>query len=147
MTASRARESAITQALDRVAAETGKSPLDRSALQQELRQLDRLASDDVRIVAARARLELALGRPQQAWRTIAPYATALDAAPAALEVGAEASLAEYAHAGDLQAARQAVAMAGRLYERVGTPQALFLTWRAALHARQPDELDRIAAHR
>lgn len=120
---------------------------DREGMTAHLRALGKhpLFETEPRLVRARARLELALDRPQNAAAVLENVASSGEATAEDLALAAEAHGRMHAFAGKVEDAFRAMSDAERASEKLGgDPALLFKAWQYAVRAGHRDDSARIA---
>jgi hypothetical protein len=142
----RAEEAQIEQLLETSQGVLSAAQLDAAAAQAALRALKdhRLGDADARLVMARARLLLALGRFQQAWDAVAPLALAFEPAPAERLVAARILQRLHGLRGDAMLAGQSADLAEGHYEVTGDVESAFLAWQSARRAGRAEQAAALA---
>lgn len=137
----RAEEAQIAQLIEASQAVLSAAQLDGAAAQAALRGLKdhRLGDADPRLVLARARLLLALGRFQQAWDAVTPLALAFEPSPPERLVAARILQRLHGLRGDASLAGQAADLAEGHYEATGDVESAFLSWQSARRAGRPEQ--------
>jgi hypothetical protein len=137
-------ETEIAALVGEANAELGREELVRSAAAAlSGRIANHAAARDPRLISARARLELALDRVQNAWELHAELATR-DPTPEDLLLSALILKRRGGLRGELGDAETAMRSAAAHTDRTGDPGSLFLAWQCAVRAGLPDQVSRFA---
>lgn len=110
--------------------------IDREGVLEALKDVEAMLDSDVgrdnpELIGARARLQLALGRADQAWETIGTIAQTPGAAGADLWIGARTAARLHAESGDSDWGTKALGLSRLAFEASGDPAAAFLGWQIA----------------
>lgn len=118
----------------------------RDALSGLVRRVgsDPLGEQDPRLVRARARLELALGRPRNAWDLLQASATSADATVDDLALGARISARMADLAGDRAQMERALVLAERAANARAEREDLSFAWRVASRLGRAEDAGRFA---
>lgn len=122
-----------------------REPRNTADLQAELRQIDQALrdGDSVELRLLRGRIQLELGRLQDAWDTVADLALAPGGAPPAHELGARIMQAWHAQSGERQHAAQAFALAERHALETGSIESGFRAWQGAVRSDRSEDAARL----
>ncbi|MEM7198680.1 MAG: hypothetical protein AAF628_00325 [Planctomycetota bacterium] len=145
-TEARAAEAEVAALLRTAEIELGRPEQDRGGVTTILRQISEheRSAEEPRLVRAAARLQLALGRVQQAWDTESALALEVEPQPEDLALGAQILLQLHAVRGDDADVGRALAYAERHFDASGSFESLFLAWQAAHRAARHKDRQRFA---
>ena len=146
-TKSRAAETQIATLEQETARLLAEDRLDREGIGAHLRALAKHASveSEPRLIRCRARLELALDRPQKAVELVESLVSRADASAEDLALASEIHGRLHAFGGRLDDAFRAMSAAERASEKLGDDaKLLFKAWQYGIRAEHADDATKIA---